>query len=233
MRRLFLWDIDGTLLRSGGVSRDALFAALAQVRGRPVADTGMVFDGMTQPAIVRALLVADGVSEDELPGVMRRTLRAFGPALQDRKAELIRRGFVLPGVHRALAAAVERPEFTINTVLTGNLAVNAVLKLDAFKLTGYFDLEVGAYGSDAEDRLDLVDVVLDRLERRSLPTFQDDEIWLIGDAPGDLATARANDVRCLLVATGSFDAAALRALDPDACLTDLADTGAFLRAVEL
>jgi phosphoglycolate phosphatase-like HAD superfamily hydrolase len=110
------------------------------------------------------------------------------------------------------------------TLVTGNLMANAVLKLEAFDLTRYFDVEVGAYGTDHADRNELVPLALERVEQLRGECYLPGEVWVIGDTPGDLACARAAGVRCLLVATGQISISQLVALDADAVLADLTNT---------
>jgi len=110
------------------------------------------------------------------------------------------------------------------TLLTGNLVGNAAVKLAAFALTAYFDVEVGAYGSDHADRKALVPIALERVERLRGDYYRPDEVWVIGDTPGDYACARAAGVRCLLLATGQIPMSELLSLDADAVLEDLTNT---------
>ena len=101
---------------------------------------------------------------------------------------------------------------------------NAALKLAAFDLTGYFDVEVGAYGTDHADRNELVPIALERVEQLRGECYLPGEVWVIGDTPGDLACARAAGVRCLLVGTGQIPMSQLLSLDADAVLADLTNT---------
>jgi hypothetical protein len=94
----------------------------------------------------------------------------------------------------------------------------------AFDLTAYFDVEVGAYGTDHADRNRLVPIALERVERLRGEYHRADEVWVIGDTPGDFACARAAGVRCLLVATGEIPMSELASLDADSALEDLTIT---------
>jgi phosphoglycolate phosphatase-like HAD superfamily hydrolase len=129
---------------------------------------------------------------------------------------------VLPGVAELLGLLDADGRF-VQTVLTGNIAPNALVKLAAFDLDRFVDLEIGAYGSDRTDRNELVPVALARAAEHRGLDFGADEVWVIGDSANDLACARAAGVRCLLVATGRLGAAELEALGPDAWRPDLAD----------
>jgi phosphoglycolate phosphatase len=222
MGRLLLWDIDGTLLDNGGSNRAALYAAVNSVLGREVEEVKLETAGKTDPEIARELLTGAGVSDDDMTVTMRSVLRKFGPEMAKQKRLLIERGGVYVGVHEVLQAIAETR--TVNTVLTGNIAVNAIFKLDAFRLTPYFDLEVGAFGSDREMRNELVDVAVTRAADKRRAYFDDDEIWIIGDTPLDYEVARTNHTRCLLVATGRSPYQELENLGADLVVEDLTDT---------
>jgi phosphoglycolate phosphatase-like HAD superfamily hydrolase len=132
------------------------------------------------------------------------------------------RGFVLPGVAELLER-LDGDDDVVQTVLTGNIAANAKVKVGTFGLDRWLHLEMGAYGSDDADRNALVPIARRKVQEELGVTFSPDEVWVVGDAPNDLACARAGGVRCLLVATGrpSFDE--LQVLQPDALRHDLSD----------
>jgi phosphoglycolate phosphatase-like HAD superfamily hydrolase len=94
------------------------------------------------------------------------------------------------------------------TLVTGNLVANAAVKVTAFGLEGFFDAEIGAYGTDHADRLELVPIALERAARFRGENYGLNEVWVIGDTPNDLACARAGDVRCLIIGTGFGELAA-------------------------
>lgn len=116
----------------------------------------------------------------------------------------------------------------LQSVLTGNLAANALVRLAAFGIESMFDLDVGAFGSDHADRSTLVPVAVGRAGALRGRRFTTGQVWVVGDSPKDLECARAGGVRCLLVATGRVSAAALLLLEPDALLPDLSDVDATL-----
>jgi phosphoglycolate phosphatase len=219
--RLLLWDIDGTILTARQTARTALFAAVEEVLGREVERVELQTAGKTDPLIARELLTALGVPADDMQITVRRVLRKYGPQLAARRQEITNEGKIFDGV-RELLYLIDQTR-AVNTVLTGNIAVNAICKLDAFHLTRHFDLEVGAFGSDDADRAKLVQVALDRIGDKRRRFFSDDEIWIIGDTPGDFAVARANNTRCILVANGDSTIEELEALGPDVVLPDFTD----------
>jgi phosphoglycolate phosphatase-like HAD superfamily hydrolase len=114
----------------------------------------------------------------------------------------------------------------VSTLLTGNIAANAAVKVAAFGLDQWLDLSLGAYGSDEADRNLLVPVALRRLASVRGVCLDPSDSWVIGDTPRDLECARVAGARCLLVATGRYSMKQLAALGADAVLADLADAPA-------
>ena len=223
MGRLLLWDVDGTLIRGGGVGSAAINRAAAVALGKPIVGEPVVMHGKTDPQILTEIFLAAEVAEhaiaDLLPAAVAEAERLMALA----EADLRRRGGVIGGVVEVLAHVATVPGVR-QTLVTGNLVGNAAVKLAAFDLTGYFDVEVGAYGTDHVDRNELVPIALERVERLRGERYLPSEVWVIGDTPGDLACARAAGVRCLLVATGQIPMSELRPLGADVVLEDLTNT---------
>ncbi|MEJ7584862.1 MAG: HAD family hydrolase [Acidimicrobiales bacterium] len=214
-RRLILWDIDGTLIRSRGVGRRVIEEAAASV-GRLAEVPRVVMSGKTDPQILREIFTAAAVAGDQIDGLLPEAQAMAERALAAAEQELREAGSVLPGVV-ALLEGLRRAPGVRQTLLTGNLTANAAVKVAAFGLTDFFDAEVGAYGSDHADRLQLVPIALERVARFRGETYEADEVWVVGDTANDLACARAGGVRCLLVGADVADTEA------DAHLPDLSD----------
>jgi phosphoglycolate phosphatase-like HAD superfamily hydrolase len=216
---LILWDIDGTLIRSGEVAAAIFELALATVVGEaPSARVSM--SGKTDPQIISEYLTTMGVRDpDVLPAVLALAAQELAAA----EGLLAERGAICAGATDALERLAARKEVT-QTVLTGNIAPNALVKLRAFGLDGFIDFEIGAYGSDHAERTNLVPIALERAERLRSLRVDPARTWVIGDTPNDAACARAGGVRCLLVATGSYSQKELELEGADATLADLSDT---------
>lgn len=227
VRRLVLWDIDGTLLTGGPLAREVFDAAVAGVLARPPGDHGVRMSGKTDPQIALEILDRAGVRRDEALRVLPQVLQALEDGLAEGLERIRTEGRVHPGVQELLERLHGRPD-VIQSVLTGNLLRNARVKVRAFGLDRFLDLEVGAYGSDHHDREELVPFALRRVERRHGAALRPGDVWIVGDTPRDLACARSGGARCLLVATGRHPHAELRELPADAVLPDLADTDAVL-----
>jgi phosphoglycolate phosphatase-like HAD superfamily hydrolase len=219
MPRLILWDIDGTLVRTGEIGAAIFDRAIETTLGRPPAGR-VLMSGKTDPQIVLEYLV-----EFELPDAASHVpaiLEELEAELAAQAHEVRARGTVLPGVAELLPRLAAHHDVD-QTVLTGNIAPNALVKLAAFGLDRWLHLEMGAFGSDDADRTKLVPVALGKVERARGRRYEPSEVWVVGDAPNDLACARAGGVRCLLVATGRARFDELRALQPDALRHDLSE----------
>jgi phosphoglycolate phosphatase len=222
MPRLVLWDVDGTLIRAGNIGAQVFDRALARTVG-PVSGARVSMGGKTDPQIVREYLELMGL--DDIDGRLPVILGHLEQELAAAVAVLAADGCALPGVGELLPRLATTPGVH-QSVLTGNIAPNAVVKLATFGLAQWLDLEVGAYGSDNADRTQLVPVALERLGRRRSVFLEPDQVWVVGDTANDLACARAGGARCLLVATGRVGLDDLVELSPDAVLADLSDVDA-------
>jgi phosphoglycolate phosphatase-like HAD superfamily hydrolase len=227
IRRVLLWDVDGTLVRAGELGAAVFDRALEEALGRPP-DVRVRMSGKTDPQIVREYLVAMGIEERERDEKVAAVLRRVEHHLAAAAGRLAAEGMALAGVPTLLETlAADRR--IVSTVLTGNIAPNAVVKLAAFGLDRWLDLEVGAYGSDDPDRRMLVPVALGRIAEQRGARVDPDDVWVIGDTPLDLACAQAAGAHSLLVATGRSSAAELARLGADAVLDDLRDTAAVVK----
>ena len=217
---LVLWDIDGTLVRTPH-GRQAFDRALTRLLGSSAPSyDGVAFAGRTDPQIAADVLAAVGADVSHLPTLLSHAEEELASvAVETMQAE----GRVLPGVTSVLAALAARDD-VVQSVLTGNTAANAAIKLAAFGLDRWLDASIGAYGSDDADRRRLVPVAVARA--RALRGFDGSDVWVVGDTPHDFACAAAGGARCLLVATGGAPRSSLDGLGADAVLDDLSDVDA-------
>ena len=217
MGRLVLWDIDGTLVRTGEIGAVVFDRAIEKVLGFSPTDR-VRMSGKTDPQIVlEYLALAERADADHhLPAILTQLERELAAEAHQIGAH----GTVLPGVTQLLPRLAGDDEMD-QTVLTGNIEGNAWLKLAAFGLDRWLNLPMGAYGSDHADRTRLVPVALDKVAAARGRRYELDEVWVVGDSPNDLACARAGGVRCLLVATGRSTYDELRSRRPDALRRDL------------
>ena len=225
---LVLWDVDHTLIETGGVGSEIYAAAFGKVTGHPMTQMAHVH-GRTEPVIFRDTLALNGL--DDVPGLYESFAAEQADGYRRRRADLRERGRALPGAAEALRALSGRPEVT-QSVLTGNTRPAAELKLAAFGLDGYVDFDAASYGTDSDLRACLVGIARDRAAARAGRQFTADTTVIIGDTPADVTAARDGGARIIAVATGTYGTAELTAAGAGTVLADLSDTTAFLAAVE-
>ena len=213
---LYLFDIDGTLVDTGGVGMKALQEASLEVFGHegPVLDLA----GSTDLGIVAEIHAHFEVesTQESIERYFAAYLRRLDWNLQnsDHSCRL------LGGVVETLTALSGRSGIAMG-LLTGNTEAGAASKMRHFGLLEYFPF--GAYGSDHPDRNLLGPIAIERAAAHSGRTFTGEEIWVIGDTPKDIACAKAIGAKCLAVATGRFTANELRAFHPDKVVDSLYD----------
>ena len=211
-----LWDIDGTLVRSGGVAAQAFLDAVTEVTGARPSPEGRDYGGRLDTEIADMLLTAVGAQATRVADVLDVLQRLVAERLGDLQAQTS----TYPGVDALLAqlagAGVRQ------TVVTGNLAAIARHKLEAGGLIPPIELGFGGFGDSGPDRAAVARVALGRLSSAGWQA-DPDGVWVVGDTPRDLACARAVGVRCALVATGRRTFGELAALGADIVLPDLSD----------
>ena len=211
-----LWDIDGTLVRSGGVAAQAFLDAVAEVTGVRPTPERRDYGGRLDSEIADMLLAAVGAQPTRVPDV----LEALQRLVTERRDALRAQTSAYPGVSALLAKLAGAD--VRQTVVTGNLATIARYKLDAGGLIPPIEPDFGGYGDSAPTRAAVAQVALDRLSAAGWQPDLD-EVWVVGDTPRDLTCARAIGVRCALVATGRRTIEELNGLGADIVLPDLAD----------
>jgi phosphoglycolate phosphatase len=229
--RLVLWDVDGTLIYSKGIGAEVFDRAFEQLLG--LAPTARITErvrlsGKTDPQIALEYLQLMEIEEPQrhLPGVLALVESELAAA----HGELVAHGGTHPGIPDLLAR-LAADDGVRQTLLTGNTAANAAVKVAAFGLDRWLDLEIGAYGSDHADRCQLVPIALERARRRRHLDVAPSETWVVGDTERDLECARAGGAHCLLVATGGSPISELAPLDPDALMDDLSDVDAAFKVL--
>jgi phosphoglycolate phosphatase-like HAD superfamily hydrolase len=217
----FLFDIDGTLISTGGAGKAALETALASEFGVRELRAQVPYSGRTDRAIVRDLLVLHGI--EETPATVRRLLDAYLGHLPLclQKAQ----GKVLPGI-AALLQRLSGREGAVVGLLTGNIRAGARAKLGHFDLFHHFTL--GGFGDRHLCRNDVAREALAEVRSRCNGSVRPEHIWVIGDTPLDVRCARAIGARVAAVATGWHALDELAAEQPDLLLADLADPGPLL-----
>jgi len=229
MRRLVLFDIDGTILLTSGAGRRAIVAALADEVTDTTGFERVRFDGKTDPQIVAELLQTAGHEVERESDRVRAVCERY-VGLLARELELpTARTTLMPGVPELLDRLEAEPGVVLG-LLTGNLAEGAALKLRSGGIAAE-RFRVGAYGSDSGHRPDLPAIAA----RRAAPLFgrvpSGAEVVIIGDTPADIACGSDIDARAVAVATGGYTVAELERCGPYAVFEDLRDTDAALQAI--
>lgn len=225
MKLLLLWDIDGTLLTSGGAGMAALAAALRRVFTLEGSIDDIDFAGRTDRWIMRQIF-----SRFDLPATEENFARlADGYVAELPTALAARHVSLLPGLPALLDTAKGRGDTALG-LLTGNLRRGAEVKLGSRGLWRYFPF--GAFADDAEDRNELGPYALRRAREHHRVNFDPADTWVVGDTPHDIRCARAFGARALAVATGRHSPDELRAATPDAVLDHLGDAAEFWRVLD-
>ncbi|HEU4828696.1 MAG TPA: HAD family hydrolase [Gemmatimonadales bacterium] len=228
-RRLVLFDIDGTILLSGGAGRRAITAALSEAVGDFDAFSGIRFDGKTDPQIVGELLAAAGHGRPHDEAHVAALCERYVTLLEQELAGGRSGTVVMPGVPELLDR-LEAEKSVVLGLLTGNLARGARLKLSAAGISPD-RFRVGAYGSDSAHRPDLPAVAAARAEPLFGRVPEREEVVIIGDTPADIHCGSGIGARALGVATGGYGIEELASCGPHAVFADLSDTAAVLAAI--
>lgn len=225
--RLFLFDVDGTLVTARGAGRLALGRALAETYGTTGPIDRYDLRGKTDPRIVLDLMRDAGLPER----LVRKRLEACFAAYVAELARLVGDGHrvqTLPGIVDVVQALSVRSDALVG-LLTGNIEAGARVKLAATGLWPLF--RVGAFGSDDAERRCLPPIARARaiaLVGRDLPFAR---VTIIGDTPLDIDCARACGAVAVAVATGHHAVAELAACRPDLLFADFADVAGTVRAL--
>lgn len=199
---LYLFDIDGTLVDTGGAGMAALNEATREIFGHDGPELDLA--GSTDLGII-----ANIHAHFRLEPTASRIAEYFEVYVGRLDWNLLHGGFdgrVFDGVNELLSALARRSDTTVG-LLTGNIAAGAASKMRHFGLAGHFPF--GAYGCDFADRNLLGPVALERAALHAGRKFSAEETLVIGDTPKDIACAHAMGAKCLAVSTGRFSAEAL------------------------
>lgn len=215
-KRLLLFDIDGTLIDSGGAGVYALRDVLEEKWGISSDLEGIEVAGKTDVSIVRQILRSQELAESEENIADFLALYAEG-----LRRELPRRdGRVLPGIEHLLPRLQENSS-NVLALLTGNIERGAKRKLEHYGLWHFFGF--GAFADDSHDRNALGPFAIKRALEKHGIDFAGEAIDVIGDTPHDIACGKAIGARTVAVATGKFSQADLAKCEPDELFEDFFD----------
>jgi phosphoglycolate phosphatase-like HAD superfamily hydrolase len=225
--KLLLWDIDGTLLSTGGAGMRALEAAISAEfdLSEPVALGDIDWAGRTDGWI--AEMICEKIGVEHTSEQVDRLLRAY---VAELPRHLNARTEVLPGVREILAAAHDRDDVQ-QGLLTGNMKVGARTKLGHFDLWHYFPF--GAFADDSPRRNDLGPHALRRAADHTGHVFDPAHVWIIGDTPHDIECGKVIGAKTLALSTGQHTGEQLAAGSPDAMLDSLIPAAKFWQALDI
>jgi phosphoglycolate phosphatase-like HAD superfamily hydrolase len=225
LKKLLLFDIDGTLLRAEGATHKAitrtfheLFAAekIMDVRSLIGATDRGIFKDAAHKILGRQLSAA------EMKAVEKRYLELL-------PGELAAANFsVKPGVKQLLPLLCAGKDIIMG-LETGNLEKAAYMKLRRGELDDYF--KFGGFGSDSESRPELVRKAIARAQKRSAETIMPENTFIIGDAPNDIKAGKEIGIVTIAVGTGLLPREEVLAAKPDYFLDDLSDIPAFMKII--
>ena len=221
-----MFDIDGTLVLTGGAGARAMARAFEEVFGVPNGLAGIAMAGRTDAWIVRQAAATHQVPCDA--AWLARFREAYLARLAAEVHEPGPRKGIMPGVRSLLDALAGRDDAFL-ALLTGNFERGARVKLEYFDLWRYFSC--GAYGDETLERNALLSLAVARVKASGGPAVRASEVVVVGDTPLDVAVAQAGGARSVVVATGGYDAATLAAAGADVVLDDFSDLNAALEAL--
>jgi phosphoglycolate phosphatase-like HAD superfamily hydrolase len=221
-RTLVLWDIDNTLLYTGGAGSAGMTRAFHDLYGIDDAFARVEFSGRTDTAIFRDCARIHGVPAERLDAEQARFLEAYIPHLERALGETS--GRLMPGIAELLDALHSR-EDVVQALGTGNFRRGGELKLRHYGIDRYFPGLPGGFGDDSEHRDEVIRLGIERCLDGASP---DARIVIIGDTPHDVTAALANGAFALAVATGRNSAQELLSAGAHVAFEDLSDTAHLL-----
>ncbi len=215
--KLILFDIDGTLLISRGIGREAKRRAMLECFGEVGDLDNHVFGGKTDWQILADLLRPYGKTSADIGREMARYERVIARHMREIKGSY--RADALPHAMELVKNLRDRADAIVGLV-SGNTSMTADIKLEmaGFKRDWF---AVGAFGNEAAERDKLTRLALERAENNTGSSFDGDDVIVIGDTVADIDAARAIEAVAVAVCTGYTAREQLRAGQPDFLLDDL------------
>ncbi len=223
--KFILFDIDGTIMDSGGAGTRAMDTAFMDLFSVRNAFQTISMAGKTDMQILQEGCELHSI--DYSNGVIPEFYRIYAGYLKENMKSS--GGQVKPGIREALRELQAQKEFILG-LLTGNIEEGARIKLDFFGLNDYFD--IGAFGNDDEDRDRLLPIAVDKLLKRNSLHMNFRDCIVIGDTPKDVSCSKPHGAFSIAVATGPYSASTLSESGADVVLNDLSDTGTLMSIIK-
>ncbi len=219
LKKLVLFDIDGTLLTVSKINRQVLVDALTEIYGTPGSAETHNFCGKLDSVIIYEVLRSAGLGEGEISEKFDRVKACYIELFRQRaRASDVR---LMEGIGELLHELSGRSEALIG-LLTGNFEASGRHKLLLPEINHYFPL--GAFADDAASRNELPAVAVEKARQLTGKTFTDHDVIIIGDTEHDIACARVLNAKSIAVATGNFSAEELKKHHPHVLYENLGNT---------
>lgn len=196
--KYLLWDVDGTLVTTGGAGKDAMIKVIMDYYFLDAFDFDRSLAGRTDSDIIKNTIIRlrGRFVAPEAAGLLIRYHMQLPKELPTHE------GRIMKNVEKTLQY-FQRPESQyLNCLLTGNTKLGAKLKLQHFKLNQYFDFNRSVFGELAEDRSELAKIAWQRLYFAN-QSIKPTDLVFIGDTPNDVRCAKAIGAPCIIVLDGS------------------------------
>jgi phosphoglycolate phosphatase len=225
LKKVLLFDIDGTLVRSdsalGNLHHAAFIYGFKEVYGVKVSDEVLSYAGITDKFEVRDILRKKGIDDDKISEHMDEMFHAMTQYFSKNIVEADYRDSIIENVAQTLGQLSKSKELILG-LLTGNVKDIAEMKMRALGISNYF--KIGAYGDSSENRTDLVDMAIaDAVKQRLLEKIDKKQVYVIGDTKYDITCAKESGAVSVAVATGNSSKSDLEVYEPDYLLSKLAE----------
>lgn len=213
---LFLFDIDGTLINSGGAGKKALEYVFREIYEVENAMSGIVPDGKTDIEIIKEILFNKANVKEVDEGIIDFIVSEYVKKLEETIKNPSYR--VIPGAKK-FVQKIHYSKHNIAGLATGNIEIGAKIKLRPSGFFKYF--KFGGFGSDSEDRVEILKIAYSRATK-----FAEEEIekvYVIGDTPKDVRAAKKASFISVAMATGNYTINELIREEPDFLFTSFED----------
>lgn len=214
--KLIFWDIDGTLLHCGSDGRKALNRTFLEMYDITDAFGSSDIGGAMDSMILKGIMESHGIEESHLAGIIEYYSGVLADVLKNNKEKR-----VLPGVP-AILDAIHNDRASVNALLTSNLRIGAMTKLNSLGLGHYF--QIGGFGDEPGEKWDAAKKSIKESEEKFSTKFNGEQIYLIGDSTYDIICAKKLGMVSVAVGTGWADEDSLMSCNPDYYFANLADT---------
>ncbi len=225
-KKLILFDIDGTLLRVRGISRQSLIDALRDVFGTEGSAATHNFAGKLDSVIIKEVMRSAGLRDEEIERGFKEAKRRY---IQNFKQHAQREHIeVMAGIYELVEKLAEDKRAVLS-LLTGNFEESGRHKLALPELNDYFAF--GAFADDADTRNALPAIAVQRAFERTGIRFTGKDVVIIGDTEHDVNCAKVLNSKCVAVATGHYTVSQLQSFNPDYTFENFADVEAAFEAI--